>query len=740
MVERKELILKWLERFERSGLSAPAFFAKYRVPFSLVQFYRYRKSILQSGTDSLTDGRSGGNHRHVHSEAEGFLVGYVSAHPSATESELQRVMQERFGIEISQSGMSQCLKRLGIRRPWPRPRAQPLRVPAVYAGFELVVALAWHFGWPQRTAEVIGQAIARAQRSKRFAAPDEAADVKGRSQRGQFTARYNRRRPVRLQRFQSVEDKRSSKSLQSMDVAKVKAQTLARKCLGVLTLPFVTGNGEVRTVNTALGQSLQAFCGFQYKQATLARFLAELKYLGVAEDLLHDQVAFWQQVWREELPVEENFPLLCYYVDGHTKALWSKKRVKKNKVTMLGRVMGCLEQVFVHDSHGRPLYFETYSGHAPMGEYILSLFEKIEDSLEGGGPKLAVQRAIVMDAASNSVRTLRAFACQKKYHYITSLDDNQWDPRKIRKQGKPQRYRHGAATLWECEIELEDSREKDYLFVTRAIKIVRDRGKETYLITSLPKDIVGASQVVKAYFDRWPDEELPFKVMKAVGCLNRVAGYGKQKLPDKEVEKRQRQLACQIQALKQKLSEPQAAIEKEESRIATLIPQERRLRARSRIVEGRRVLPCRETQELKAISCRIAGHQRRIKAIRKANSAFKKLERLQREWMRLQGKETVYKVDVELDQIMTYFRVSLVNLYSYLARMLGWSHLSLVKFLYTVLFLTGKVEETPGTRHVILERNEKDPQTMEVLGKALGVINDLNIHNIAGQKLTFALE
>lgn len=740
MVDRKELILKWLECFERSGLSAPAFFAKYRVPFSLVQFYRYRKSILQGGIDTLSDGRSGGNHRCVHCEAEGFLVGYVSAHPSATESELQRVMQERFGIEISQSGMSQCLKRLGIRRERPLQGAQPLSVAAVYAGFELIVALAWHFGWPQRTAEVIGKATVRARRSKRFAAPEEAADVKGRSRRGQFTARYNRRRHVRVQRFQSVENKRSSKSLQSMDVAKVKAQTLARKCLGVLTLPFITRNGDVRTVNTALGKSLQAFCGFQYKQATLARFLSELKYLGVAEDLLHDQVEFWQQVWRGDLALEKNLPLLCYYVDGHTKALWSKKRVKKNKVTMLGRVMGCLEQVFVHDSHGRPIYFETYSGHAPMGEYILSLFEKIEDSLEGPGPTLAVQRAIVMDAASNSVRTLRAFASQKKYHYITSLDNNQWDPRKIRKQGKPQRYRHGAATLWECEIELEDSREKGYLFVTRAIKILWDRGKETYLLTSLRKDIIGASQVVKAYFDRWPDEELPFKVMKAVGCLNRVAGYGKQKLPDKEVEKRQRELACQIQELKAKLSEPQAAMEKEESRMATLIPRERRLRARSRIVEGRRILPRPEAQELKAISRCIAGHQRRIKAVRKANSDLKKLERLEREWMGLQGKETLYKVDVELDQIMTYFRVSLVNLYSYLARLLGWSHLSLVKFLYTVLFLAGRVEETPGTRHVILERNEKDPQTMAALNQALAVINNFNIRNLAGQKLTFGLD
>jgi hypothetical protein len=36
-----------------------------------------------------------------------------------------------------------------------------------------------------------------------------------------------------------------------------------------------------------------------------------------------------------------------------------------------------------------------------------------------------------MDGASNSVGTLRAFASQQKYHYITPLDDNQWNERKI---------------------------------------------------------------------------------------------------------------------------------------------------------------------------------------------------------------------------------------------------------------------------------------------------------------------
>ena len=155
---------------------------------------------------------------------------------------------------------------------------------------------------------------------------------------------------------------------------------------------------------------------------------------------------------------------------------------------------------------------------------------------------------------------------------------------------------------------------------------------------------------------------------------------------------------------------------------------------------------CRLTTVWSAPCClpyparRIAQHQRCLKTIRKANSAFQKLERLEREWLRLQGKETVYTVDVELDQIMTYFRVSLVNLYSYLAGLLGLSPLSLVKFIYTVLFLSGRVEETRTKRHVILERNEKDPSTMAALSKALSVINSFNIHNLASQQLTFGLE
>ena len=56
---------------------------------------------------------------------------------------------------------------------------------------------------------------------------------------------------------------------------------------------------------------------------------------------------FWIDFWGARNKLDSIFA--CYYIDGNTKALWSSKSCHKGKVTMPGRVMNCLEQVFIHD-------------------------------------------------------------------------------------------------------------------------------------------------------------------------------------------------------------------------------------------------------------------------------------------------------------------------------------------------------------------------------------------------------
>ena len=732
-------IQAWIARIDESDLSVRQYLSRHKVPFSQAQYYRYKKKLEQEGGESLTDGRTEGNNRRITAVVEGFIRGYVSGTPEATLSEIQREVKERFHLELSEAGISRCLKRLGQSRI-DKPHQEKIeRTYTMYGGFEIISSLACHMGWPHAVSAVIEKRIKQVKKGALWEKNQPETAKLGRNKLGQFTSNYNRRRVVREKRFGSLESKREEKNFRSMSISTAGPLVLARKSLAMLALPLVTNNGMVRSVDTPSGDALRCLCGYNYKQSTLTKFVAELKYLGVAEYLLRSQIKFWREFWEKHPIGEMELPVLCYYVDGNTKALWSKKRVEKNKVTMLGQVMGCMETVFVHDNFGRPIYFETYSGHAPAGEYILSLFRKIETALEGPGSQLPVNRAIVMDAAHNSVRTLRAFAAQKKYHYITSLDDNQWNPRKIRSEGEPQRYHYGDASLSDCEIELKDSQEEGYLITTRAIKIEWDYGKRTVILTSLDPAILGVSEVVKAYFDRWPDEELQFRSMKQVACLNRVAGYGKQQQEDLNVVRKQRELQRKISVLRTALSGLVPAIQEQETVIAELIKEERKLREISRIEDGRRILPPKEQARFQEIGREISKKQRAItKIIEPQKDEFKRLRGLEGKWLRLQGKETVYKADVELDEIMTFFRVSLVNMYSYLLyELFGEEAVSMNRLVHSILHMPALIEETDEVKRITLKNNEKDPDTMEKLRNAICRINNLGLSELSGKAVEF---
>ena len=731
-------IAAMVEKIAESGQSVDQYFRTHKVPFSRVQYFRYKARMAAQGIAGLIDGRSQGNYRKLAPEAESYLRGLHQGNPELSLKQLCLSVKETLGIELNPSTLSGFFKRVGEVVTWPRPQ-EPERMTTAAGGFEIVAALALHLGWVEHTGGVIERVLADFRRTSAYREQRVSKDRKGR-QGGRFTADYNQRQDVREKRFASVEEKREGKNYSRMGLFEVSQFIVERKCLGILALPLTTLNGSTRSANEALGNALEHFCGFNYQHQTLDKFLRELKFLGVAEQLLRDQVEFWQEHWRK-LGERAELPFLCYYVDGNTKPLWSQKRVKKNKVTMLGRVMGCLEQVFVHDGFGHPVYFETYAGKGPVGERILGLMEKIEESLEGPGPQLQVTRVIVMDSASNGVATLRAFARQEQYHYITSLDDNQWNPNKVREIGRPKRYDYGKATLRDCQIELEDSREKGYLVVVRAIRIDWDYDKTTVLITSLPRETVGASLVVKAYFERWPNEELQFKSMKSIACLNRVAGYGKKKLPDEKAREKQSKLEGQISNLQQKLEVPLESLAEQEERLALALGRQRRIHSSCPIVDGRRIVDEASQARLKSLAREIAQLQRQIKLIEtECGRDLKRLKRSEKQWLRLQGKDFIYQIDVELDQIMTFFRISLVNICCWFLReYMKKSSMSLAKLLHTILLLPAEIELTKDLRRVRLKRNSKIPKVMDELQLALERLNALRIQDLDQRRMEFVL-
>lgn len=736
-----------MKRIEQSPLTIAIFFDQHKVPFSQPRYFVYKRALKHHGSEGIKDNRTLGRNRKITDEIKGFLKGYFKNSDGCKLELLQGEIKENFDANVSLSVLSKVIKAMGCSHILKngRPKLEKLKEPGINSlgGFELIVATAYHLGWPQRVEKIISGEVKKLKKRKIFSDNCDTLDLKGRKKNGTFTKKYNARKDVRTTRFQSVSSKRPKKNFQSMNIVSDTAKTVERKNLAMLALPVITMNGSVRTVDTALGQALVHICGFNYKQRTLTKYLAELKYLEISTMLLKDLTSFWKETWGEATFDAMTGSLLCYYIDGNTKALWSS-RVKKNKVTMLGRVMGCLEQVFIHDNLGNPIYFETHAGQAPSGEYVLSIFEKVEDAIfEVPHSRTVVNRAIVMDGGHNSVSTLRAFARQNKYYYITTLDDNQWTDRNLFvSKGRPQCYKHGNAILSEVVIELKDSKQNNYLIKSRGIKIDwLNTKKKTVLLTNLPRNLVDADDVTYSYFRRWPCEELKFKESKSAVSLHRVAGYGKIKIDDIKVLEKQKKSEEIVNMLEEMLRIPLEQISKLEKKRAGLVIKENSIKMKSTITAGVRAVPTNLRDLFHSYGKEIGKIEREIKKTEdEYKKEFKKLKKHKREWQRLQGKEQVYKMDVELDQIVTFYRVGLANIYAYFIKhFLGGESTSMMMLLNRMIHLQGKVTEDDNTRHIELRNNKKDPSMMKNLQSLIPKINDLKIKGVNNKIMKFSL-
>ncbi len=744
---REKTILSWMKQIELSSLTIADFFDQHKVPFSQPRYFVYKKAVELYGKEGIKDNRSQGRNRKITDEIKGFLKGYFKNSDGCKLELLQDEIRNNFDANVSLSVLSRAIKGMGCGHILKngRPKLDKLNEPEINSlgGFELIVAIAYHLGWPQRVEKIISGEVNELKKREIFNDNRDVLDLKGRKKNGTFTKRYNARKDVRTTRFQSISRKRPQKNFQSMNIVSDSAKAIERKNLAMLALPVITMNGSVRTINTALGQALVHLCGFNYKQRTLTKYLSELKYLGISVMLLKDLTSFWKETCGKDTFDSMTGSLLCYYIDGNTKALWSS-RVKKNKVTMLGRVMGCLEQVFIHDNLGNPIYFETHAGQAPSGEYVLSMFEKIEEAiLKIPHSRTVVNRAIVMDGGHNSVGTLRAFARQNKYYYITTLDDNQWNERNLLiSKGRPQCYKYGNATLSEVVIELKDSKQNNYLIKTRGIKIYwLNTKKETVLLTNLPRNLVDASDVTYSYFRRWPCEELKFKESKSAVSLHRVAGYGKIEIDDIKVMEKQKKSEDIVNMIKEMLRIPLEKISKLEKKRAGLVIKENSIKMKSTITDGVRVVPVKLREMFYFYGKEIGKIEREIKKTEDEHKKeFKKLKKHKREWMRLQGKEQVYKIDVELDQIVTFYRVGLSNIYAYFIKhFLGGEPISMMMLLNRIIHLQGKITEDDSIRHIELQYNKKDPSMMEKLQSVIQKINNLEIKGISNKIMKFSL-
>ena len=372
------------------------------MPFSRVQHYTYRKVLKECGEAGLRDKRKDGNYRKVTQAMRDYLRTRMQEEPSISERELREAIEKRFRTTISKATLNNLRRSEGMQREKLPAKREPIRRRS--GGGEILMSLVFYSGILDILTKTIMSRVDEVRESPSFRPKKGTGKDHPRSrEQGRFTKEYNQLKSVRESRFKSIEQKIPKKNFSTMDVFRRSEKTIARYNLALLCLPLVTLNGKSSRVNRVKGNDLAFLCGYNYKDAALDKYLRELKYLKVSERLIVETAKFWLNFWKERYGEESVF--VCYYIDGNTKTLWSSQRCYKGKVTVLGRVMGCLENVFIHDGRGHPLYFQTFQGHAELGKHALAMITELTRYFDD--PQVSVRLSSSTVGSSCETRLIR---------------------------------------------------------------------------------------------------------------------------------------------------------------------------------------------------------------------------------------------------------------------------------------------------------------------------------------------
>jgi hypothetical protein len=131
--------------------------------------------------------------------------------------------------------------------------------------------------------------------------------------------------------------------------------------------------------------------------------------------------------------------------------------------------------------------------------------------------------------------------------------------------------------------------------------------------------------------------------------------------------------------------------------------------------------------------------KRKIKSIEmNKERPFNSLKMKKTELARIIDKKKIYSVDVELDQIMTCFKISFANICCYLLdKCFNGERMALQQIFETIFELRGKVTIDGDQRNIAIERNMKQESFMKRLESAFEILNNFGIKYIYGNRYNF---
>ncbi|MDO8871103.1 MAG: hypothetical protein Q7V05_00010 [Methanoregula sp.] len=234
-------------------------------------------------------------------------------------TDIQKDIENRFNICISNTTIKTFRRDTGLI--WVHPEKEDSPVFESSAA-EIPLALALGTGLMDMFTDSICQSIKEKMTSGVFENSEQLEkDHPDLRNKGKFTSEYNNLPSVRESRFKPIEEKISHKRFSAMDIFSFSRKTVLRRTLSLISLPLVTENGKTSSVNCPSGNALQALCNFNYKSATLTKYIAELKYLQISNSLIEATARFWMDFWHSRKNSDTIFA--CYYIDGNTNSTMS---------------------------------------------------------------------------------------------------------------------------------------------------------------------------------------------------------------------------------------------------------------------------------------------------------------------------------------------------------------------------------------------------------------------------------
>ena len=519
-----------------------------------------------------------------------------------------------------------------------------------------------------------------------------------------------------------------------------------RKDLALTLLPVVVDTARWSSLKHWQGAHLEELVGFAYQPSTLDKHARELKLSGASHAARESVASFWLE--REAEPSG----MVVVYVDGSTKPIWTRTFSRSTKISSTGRVMPATTTMMLNSGSGTPLVYRSYSGSASLAREVTGLLREVDDATGGG----QVRRLVVLDREGHSVALYRELM-SKGWQFITPL----------RSQVTKDTSRFEEVTDWEpykdtgdevCEgvLPLRDKRAGEADLRVRVVGRRRGRtGKVFWLATPTGADLLSAPAVMDTYFSRWPNQELVFRDGKGRVGLDVHHGYGKEKVTNYAVVDEMERLGAQASRLRQ--TREQVNLDNQEELEALGASEYVLEQLEEALTEAKQVAQALdddagvaevraayertdETREalLEHARCH-AARERAASAIEVADARFDTREMtIANKIEKLARKREIFTVDVELDDIMTAYKLTFLNLAHHVMGQFLGKKMEIDTLIRSVLTLPGERVRTSSHETIRIYNQPRDPKTMSLVEAACETVNGLGLTR-GKRKLRFEL-